>query len=443
MHTTWNKLTPASRAYLERVAQSVDTATPARVADRIVQLVAEHEVHRRHQCLNLNAAESTISDAARRLLDSDLATRVSEGPPGDREFPIGHNQNRWVDELEALIIAHARRLFRAEFVEWRATSTTMANTVVLFALTKPGDTLLVQSMDGGANMGYHPGAIPDLRGLSVHDMPIAGECFEVDVDGVREAARALHPALLVVGGSYVLFPYPVRELRAIADEIGAVFLYDAAHLALLVAAGEFQNPLAEGAHLMTMSTHKVMGGPVGGLIVTNDAAIAERLWQIPFPPLMQTRDQNKYAATAYSLAEMSAFGQSYGRQMVANARALGRALSDEGFSVLAAERNYTMTHQIFLDATAIGARHVEELCRASNIFFQASHMRGDRARGVRTGLRLSVQELTRQGMCEPEMQYVARLVRRAALDREAADAVSSDVAALATAFATPKYTFDD
>src|SRR5215472_9336219 len=107
MHTSWNKLTPTSRQYLERIERAVEASTPAHVAERIVQLVAEHEQLRRRQCLNLNAAESTISGTARRLLDSDLATRVSEGPPGDREFPIGH-QNRWVDELEALIIAHGR-----------------------------------------------------------------------------------------------------------------------------------------------------------------------------------------------------------------------------------------------------------------------------------------------------------------------------------------------
>jgi glycine hydroxymethyltransferase len=441
MHETWNHLSSTSRQYLERIEQRVDGSNPSHLADRIAQLVAEHEQMRRHGCLNLNAAESAISYGARRLLDSDLATRVSEGPPGDRSFPLGA-QNKYADELEGLIIAQARRLFRAEFVEWRATSTTMANTVVLVALTRPGDVLLVQSMDGGANMGYHPGAIPDLRGLRVRDMPVAGDYFEVDVEGVRRAAHECRPAMLVVGGSYTLFPYPVRELRAIADEVGAVLLYDAAHLALLIAAGLFQDPLGEGAHVMTMSTHKIMGGPVGGLVVTNDPALAERLWQVPFPPLMQTRDQNKYAATAFALTEMTAFGPDYARQTVSNARALARALCDAGFSVLAAERDFTMTHQIFMDATVLGARTVEALCRDCNLFFQASHMRGDAERGVRTGLRLSVQEITRQGMREDEMRRVASLIRRAALDREPAAQVARDVAALATRYSAPRYTFD-
>jgi glycine hydroxymethyltransferase len=383
-----------------------------------------------------------MSYAARRLLDSDLATRVSEGPPGDRIFPRGH-QNDSVDELEAIIIAQARALFRAEFVEWRATSTTMTNLIALFALTKPGGTLLVQSMEGGGNMSYHDGAIPTIRGLTVREMPIAGDAFEIDVDAVRRIAREVRPTMLVVGGSYVLFPYPVRELRAIADEVGATLLYDAAHTALLVAAGEFQDPLGEGAHLMTMSTHKIMGGPVGGLVVTNDAAIAAQLWQIPFPPLMQTRDQNKYAATAYSLTEMKAFGAAYARQMVANARALAGALTDAGFTMIARKRQFTTTHQIFIDATSLGARRVEDRVRACNMLFQASHMRGDGARGVRTGLRLSVQEVTRQGMREREMAEIAGLMHRAVFGDEAPTAVAREVEALATRFGEPRYTFNN
>jgi len=342
MNTTWNDLSPASRQYLERIEGQVAAAEAPEVAARITALVEQSERLRRGQCLNLNAAESAITYPARRLLDSDLATRVSEGPPGDRIFPIGH-QNDAVDELEAIIIAQARKLFRAEFVEWRATSTTMTNLIALFALTKPGDTLLVQSMEGGANMSYHDGAIPTLHGLGVREMPIAGDAFEVDVDAVRRVARQLRPAMLVVGGSYVLFPYPVRALRDIADEVGACLLYDAAHTSLLIAAGLYQDPLAEGAHLMTMSTHKIMGGPVGGLIVTNDATIATKLWRIPFPPLMQTRDQNKYAATAYALTEMAAFGDQLAEQMVRNARALGRALTGAGCTLIASDRDFTMT----------------------------------------------------------------------------------------------------
>ena len=246
MDDTWDRLSPAGRQYLERIDHAVGAAQPATWPTASASLVDDHDRRRRRVYLNMNAAESTMSHPARRLLDSELATRVCGRSAGRPHFPRGTAERVRADELEALIVAQARRLFRAEFVEWRATSTTMANTAVLFALTKPGDALLVQSMDGGGNMSYHDGAIPSLRGLVVKDMPIAGTHFEIDIDGVRRLARQVRPAMLVVGGSYVLFPYPVGALRQIADEVGAILLYDAAHVALLIAAGLFQDPLREG-----------------------------------------------------------------------------------------------------------------------------------------------------------------------------------------------------
>jgi glycine hydroxymethyltransferase len=442
MNDNWMALSDTAREYIERIDDVLQATPPDALATRIVALVEQQEQRRRRQSLNLNAAENVISRNARRLLDCDLATRVAEGPPGARLFPIGR-QNDCVDELEALIIVLTRRLFHAEYVEWRATSTTMANSVVLFGLTHPGDTLLVQSKEGGANMGYHREAIPLIRGLQVREMPIAGDQFEIDVDGVRELARQVRPAMLIVGGSYVLFPYPVQALRAVADEVGALLLYDAAHVALLVAMGLFQDPLAEGAHVMSMSTHKIMGGPVGGLVITNDADIAQRMWRLPFPPLMQTRDQNKYAATAYALTEVAAFGKAYGAQMLANARALGDALTDAGFEVVARDRGYTMTHQLFVDASAIGARRVEARCQECNILLQASHMRGDSQRGHRTGLRLSVQEITRQGMRASDMTRVAALIKRVALDHEPPERVARDVETLQMEFTTIRFGFEE
>jgi glycine hydroxymethyltransferase len=156
---------------------------------------------------------------------------------------------------------------------------------------------------------------------------------------------------------------------------------------------------------------------------------------------MQTRDQNKYAATAYALTEMAAYGDRFAHQMVANARALAHALVGAGFTMVAAEREFTMTHQIFVDATSIGARTVEDRCRACNILFQASHMRGDGTRGFRTGLRISVQEITRVGMREQEMRDIATLIGRAVFDQDPATQVARDVEDLATRFMAPQYTF--
>ena len=366
---------------------------------------------------------------------------VTEGFPGDKSFPLGRPIAA-VDVIEATMVTLALRLFPARFVEWRAVSTTMANSAVLHTLTKPGDSLLVQSMEGGGNIGYQREAIPSLRDLKIVDMPIANDVFELDIDGVREAAHRHRPTMLVIGGSCVLFPYAVRELRAIADEVGARLLYDAAHVGILIAAGLFQDPLAEGAHVMTMGTQKTLSGPVGGLAFTNDPAIARGMLRMTFPALIQTRDANKYAAQAHTLAEMLAHGKAYATQILANAQALAEALDQEGLQVLGKWRGYTQTHQVFVDAQAYGARRFEALCRDCNILFHANHMRGDRERGMRTGLRFSVMEITRRGMREPEMRDIARLVRRAGIDQEPAGRLADEVRSLTHRFPHIHFSFD-
>jgi len=432
-------LTERSGRYLDEQAEILDRLAPRKIAERITGLVHSHDEWRRTQCLNMVAAENVMSRGARRLLDSDMATRLTEGFPGDKESPPPR-QNVHIDQIEATIIALAQRFFGGKHVEWRAVSTTMVNAIAFFALTDPGDAILVQSMEGGANMNYHVKAIPRLRGLRVHDMPPL-EDFAFDLDQVRAVARRVRPAMLVIGGSYVLFPYPVAELREIADEVGARLFYDAAHVGLLIAVGEFQDPLAEGANLLSLSTHKIMGGPVGGLLVTNDAAAAQKMLALTYPAFIQTRDENRYAATAYALAEMLAFGKDYARQIVANAQALAVALEQEGFDVVGKTKGYTRTHQVFLDLREFGAAKFEATCQECNILVHKAHLLGDGARGMRTGVRFTVQELTRLGMEEGEMTQVARFIRRAAAGGESSR-VRAEIEELLTSFQQVRFSFD-
>ena len=162
--------TPKSEAYLDEVAARVAGLTPEAIAARVVELTHAHESWRGGQCLNMNPAEGLMSPAARRLLDSDMATRVSEGLPGDKIFPH-YRQTAFIDEIEATIIALARRQFGARFVEWRPTSTSMANAAVFFALLEPGDTLLVQDLEGGGNYAYQPEGPAGLARARVVPIP--------------------------------------------------------------------------------------------------------------------------------------------------------------------------------------------------------------------------------------------------------------------------------
>lgn len=430
---------PKSAAFLARIARETASAAPADIANRVASLVAEHEQWRR-ACLNLNPAESLLSRSSRRLLDSDLATRLGEGPPGDKLYPHG-SQTRFCDEIEAVVIALAQRQFGARHVEWRPVSTTMANAIVFHAFLQPGDVVLSQNEDGGGNYSYHSQGPLALTGARIASMARGGPTFEIDVDAVGAQIATLKPRMIVIGGSNVLFPYPVRELRRLADSVGALLVYDAAHIGLLISSGDFQRPLVEGAHIVTLSTHKIMGGPVGGLILTNEPELARAMVELTFPGFMQTRDQNKYAALAVALAEFAEHGEQLARQMVVNARALAKALDEEGFEIIGRDRGYTRTHQIFVDLGAT-AREFEERCQAANILASDCALSGDMERRQRSGARLATHELTRLGMSAADMIEVARLIRRAALDSETAESVRSDVQQLLSRFPSIRFSFD-
>lgn len=429
----------ASR-YLADVESRIKGWSGGGIADRVNELAAAHEEWRTRRCLNMNPAESLLSRRCRKLLDSDMATRLTEGAPGDKLYPHGR-QNEHIDEIEAMIVALARRQFRAQFVEWRPVSTSMANAVVFSALLRPGDVLLAQDADGGGNYAYHGSGPAGMAGARIVSMPRKGAAFELDVEGICTLATELHPRMIAFGGSNVLFPYPVAQLRGIADRVGAILLYDAAHLGLLISAGGFQHPLEEGAHVVTLSTHKIMGGPVGGLVLSNEAEIADKVMRLTFPGFMQTRDQNKYAALAVALAETSEFGAELAAQMVANAQALARALEAEGFTVLEKERGYTQTHQIFLDLRS-EAKSFETRCNAANILLSDCALCGDLARSQRSGARLATHELTRLGMKESQMREVAGLIRRVVCDLEDPSRVATDVEELLTHHQRIAYSFD-
>ncbi len=423
----YNKMvfTQKSRVFLDRIQSKVRRMEPLEIADHIAALVQNHDNWRKNDCLNMNPAESSLSHRARDLLASDMASRLTEGLPGDKSFPH-YRQTRFIDEIEGIIIALARKQFGARYVEWRPVSTSMANAAAFFPFLKPGDRVFAQGMEAGGNSSYQSIGPLGLTGAEIIPIPPKDETFEIDVDWIANQAKILKPKMIVIGGSKVLYPYPLAPLRDIADSVGAMILYDAAHLGLLISAGNFQKPLAEGAHIVTISTHKIMYGPVGGFVLTNDDEIADRIISLTFPAFLQTRDQNKYAALAVTLAELEKFGPALATNMVANANCLAEALAKEGFNILMRDDEYTRTHQIFLKL-GDAAQTFEWRCQAANILIPDCALTGDTARGHRTGARIATHELTRQGMGPADMAKVASLIGRASREANDFSAIATDV----------------
>lgn len=431
----------AATEFLERHRALARSVSPEQRAREIRELVSAHDRWRRSCCLNLTPAENTLSRQASALLDSDLATRVTEGLPGAKEYPAGL-QNQYIDPIEATLISEAAALFDVSYVEWRPVSTTMANAVVFFALAQSGERLLVQSREAGGNYSYQQGAIPGLAGLQVHPIPARGDLFDLDVSACRTLAHELRPSMIVIGGSYALFPSPVAELAGIAREVGALLIVDMAHTALFAATGHWPNPLDQGADVITLSTHKVMGGPVGGMILTRDPAIARRIVGLTFPAFMQTRDQNKYAAAAHAMCEMRAFGRDYARAMLDNSAALGAALASHGFKPLHDARGYSMSHLLVVDLAPLDARDVCQRWQAANILLSAEHLARD-VPGNPTGVRLTVQEVTRRGMDMEAMKQIARWMAAIAIDRVDPQALAPEIARFVAAHPRLSYSFDE
>lgn len=374
------------------------------------------------------------------MLSSDLASRLTEGRPGEKDTSSAPDvANERVAAIEGALAHSACELFRARYVEWRPVSNSMANLAVLRALTKPGDVICVQSMSAGANVSYHTRAGAGLLGLRVEPLPGTPE-FEIDAYAALEVIERTRPKVVVIGGSKVLFRYPMATLRAAARSVGARILYDAAHVAIFSAAGLFDDPLADGADVMTTGTHKMTGGPVGGLVLTNDAAINHAVASSLYPAFLQTRDLNKYAAASIALAEMIAHRHTYAADVSRNARHLGAALRGHGFTVIGADRGYTDTHMLVLDFGA-GAHEFAAACGRQGLLLTKTNIFGEVSRDNATsGIRLSLAQVTRQGMGIDDMDTIAAML--AGIRSQGTD-LRGEVQTLARSHDVVRYSFDE
>jgi glycine hydroxymethyltransferase len=314
------------------------------------------------------------------------------------------------------------RLMGAAFAEVRPTSATLANLAVYTALTEPGDTIAVLPDWAGGHLSHHAVGVPGVRGLRVAPLPYDAAELDVDVDALDEFLGWEFPRLVVVGASLMLFPH---RLRAIADTVrahGIPLLYDASHVAGLIAEGRFQDPLREGADLVTFSTYKSFGGPPGGAIVTNDEELAERVADAVYPTLVANYDASRLVPLTAAALERDRSAGGYADQCIANAKALATALAAEGLQVLGAARGFTESSHVALDVPGGGTAAALKLAE-SNILSSEIGVPVDPAGGVRLG----TQAITRQGFVAEDMPAIAAAIAGVLLhDRD----VSHDVAEL-------------
>jgi glycine hydroxymethyltransferase len=411
--------------------------------DAVIAAVKRNEQWRGDQCINLLAPEAPTSPAVRSLLSSEIGTRAAEGHIG--------KVNRWfagtkyIDEVEALCVELLKKAFNARYADHRLVASMIGNLTVYTAMTEPGDVIMSIAQPVGGHSSNRIDGPAGVRGLKIVDVPIDPIELTVDLDVLRKMGPLVRPKLIALGASMTLFPFPLKEISELANDWGGKVFFDGAHQIGLIASGQFQDPLREGAVVMTGSAGKTFSGPQSGIIVWNDPNLTEPITHAIFPVLAATHQVNRVAALAVAAAEMIEFGSIYMAQIVHNAQALGAALAKHGISVLGAHKGYTRTHQVIADARTFGGGlDTAHLLARANLVTNKNLIPGDKPEDWDRpgGLRLGTIEVTRYGMREKEMDTIADFIGRVLIEKQSPDTVMEDVIDFRQGFQTLYYNFD-
>ena len=417
----------------------------------VFRLIEEH--HRWFDSsIPLIASENVPSPAVRQAMVSDFANRYAEGWPGERVYA----GCIYIDQVELKCIELAKKVFNAEFADVRPVSGVSANLAIYAAFANPNDTMLALSIPSGGHISHgkkdHAGTAGLVRGLNIETYVFDKEAMNIDVDKSKKKIEQLikdnkKPSIAMFGGSLFLFPHPVKELADFMHEHGITICYDAAHVSGLIAGKQFQDPLREGADIMTTSTHKTFFGPPGGMILSF-ARYADAIKKAVFPGNTSSHHLHNVAGKAIALAELLEFGKDYAKQVIRNAKALAEALYDQGFNVLAARYGFTSSHQVAVDVSNYGdGGSIEQMLEKANIICNRQLLPGDIKAGRHYmhpgGIRLGTAEVTRIGMKEDDMKTIARFMKKVVIDKEDPNKVRDEVKEFRKQFKKVHYTFDD
>ena len=374
--------------------------------DPAVAAAMQHELEREQYQIELIASENIVSKAVLEAQGSVFTNKYAEGYPG-RRYSQGCAPS---DEVETLAIDRAKQLFAAGFVNVQPHSGAQANGAVMLALTKPGATIMGMSLDAGGHLTH--GAPPAMSGkwYNAVQYGVRPDDHLVDFDQVEALAKEHRPALIIAGGSAYPRTLDFARFRAIADDVGALLMVDMAHFAGLVAGGAHPSPM-EHAHVVTTTTHKTLRGPRGGMILTNDEAIAKRINSAVFPGLQGGPLMHVIAAKAVAFGEaLRPDFKDYAKATIANAQALANRLKARGADVVAGG---TDTHLALIDLRPLGitGRDADEALERSAITCNKNGVPFDPLPPVKTsGIRVGSPAGTTRGFGIAEFEEIGDMV---------------------------------
>ncbi|WP_375396892.1 serine hydroxymethyltransferase [uncultured Sphingomonas sp.] len=375
-------------------------------ADPAVFAGIAHELAREQDQIELIASENIVSKAVLAAQGSVFTNKYAEGYPGKRYYQGCHPS----DEVEQLAIDRAKSLFDCGFANVQPHSGAQANGAVMLALTRPGDTIMGLSLDAGGHLTHGAKAAMSGKWFNAVQYGVDPDTHLIDFDQVERLAREHRPKLVITGGSAYPRAIDFARFRAIADEVGALFMVDMAHFAGLVAGGVHPTPFGH-AHVVTTTTHKTLRGPRGGMVMTDDEAIAKKINSAVFPGLQGGPLMHVIAAKAVAFGEaLQPDFKSYAAAIIANAKVLAATLKERGCNLVSGG---TDTHLALVDLTPLGVtgKDADEALERAGITCNKNGIPNDPLPPVKTsGIRVGSPAGTTRGFGPGEFREIGHMV---------------------------------
>ena len=375
-------------------------------ADPDIHAMIGREMKRQQDNIELIASENIVSRAVLEAQGSILTNKYAEGYPGKRYY----GGCEFVDQVETLAIERAKQLFGAGFANVQPNSGSQANQAVFLALMQPGDSFMGMDLAAGGHLTHGSPANQSGKWFKPIPYTVRQDDQLLDYDAMEEIARRERPKMIIAGGSAYSRDIDFARFRQIADEVGAYLMVDMAHVAGLVAAGEYPNPVPH-AHVTTTTTHKTLRGPRGGMVLTNDEAIAKKINSAVFPGLQGGPLEHVIAGKAVAFAEaLQPSFKTYAKAVKANARILAKTLQNGGLDIVSGG---TDSHLMLVDLRPKGVtgrdteqalEHALMTCNKNGVPFDTASF------VVTSGVRLGTPAGTTRGFGEAEFETVGRLI---------------------------------
>jgi len=407
--------------------------------ERIAGLINKQDAWR-DRCINLIASENVQSKKVRAFAGSDFTHRYAEGHPGERYYK-GTN---YIDQIESDLKFNLKNIFKCDHTEVRPISGTNSNEAIFSKFVNKEDIVMANSTPGGGHISHHRlGALGKFT-KNIIDFPLTADGYHLDVEKTKDLINRIKPKLIVLGKSLFLFPEPIAELREVCEKNKTKIIYDGAHVLGLIAGKCFQDPLGDGALMVSASTHKTYFGSQRGLILSNmDVELWRKVDRGAFPGSSSNHHLGTLAQMALSTVEFMEFGDQYAAQVINNAKHLAVALEKEGFCVEAKDFGYTESHQVAVNVNEYGGGSlISTLLEKNDIILNMNMLPHEPLKNHNNpeGLRIGVAEMTRYGMNEPEMEKIAELMKEVVIEKKS---VKEEVNKLRANYQNVKYSFDN